>query len=75
MHSTRRPTSGGGERASRDRIAGYLDAGKAGGAKAVVGGGRPKQLDKGWFIEPTVFTNVDNSMKIARRRSSVRCSR
>ena len=50
----------------RDRIVGYLDAGKAAGAKAAVGGGRPKQLDKGWYIEPTVFTNVDNSMTIAQ---------
>jgi betaine-aldehyde dehydrogenase len=50
----------------RDRIVGYLDAGKAAGAKAVVGGGRPKALPKGWFIEPTVFANVDNSMKIAQ---------
>jgi betaine-aldehyde dehydrogenase len=50
----------------RDRIAGYLEAGKAAGAKAAVGGGRPKALSKGWFIEPTVFTNVDNSMKIAQ---------
>jgi acyl-CoA reductase-like NAD-dependent aldehyde dehydrogenase len=32
----------------------------------VVGGGRPKDLPKGWFVEPTVFADVDNSMKIAR---------
>jgi len=50
----------------RDRIKGYLDAGKAAGAKPVVGGGLPKSLPKGWFIEPTVFANVDNSMKIAQ---------
>jgi betaine-aldehyde dehydrogenase len=50
----------------RDRIVGYLDAGKAAGAKPVVGGGTPKALPKGWFIEPTVFANVDNSMKIAQ---------
>jgi betaine-aldehyde dehydrogenase len=50
----------------RDRIKGYLDAGKAAGAKAVVGGGLPKSLPKGWFIEPTVFANVDNKMKIAQ---------
>jgi aldehyde dehydrogenase (NAD+) len=50
----------------RDRIVGYLEAGKAGGAKAAIGGGRPKALPKGWFIEPTVFANVDNSMKIAQ---------
>ncbi len=50
----------------RDRIAGYLDAGKAAGARAAVGGGRPKALPTGWYIEPTVFANVDNSMKIAQ---------
>jgi len=31
-----------------------------------LGGGRPAHLDKGWFIEPTVFANVDNSHTIAR---------
>jgi betaine-aldehyde dehydrogenase len=50
----------------RDRIVGYLDAGKAAGAKPAVGGGRPKALPKGWYIEPTVFANVDNKMKIAQ---------
>ena len=50
----------------RDRIVGYLEAGKAAGATAAVGGGRPAALPKGWYVEPTVFSNVDNSMKIAR---------
>jgi aldehyde dehydrogenase (NAD+) len=50
----------------RDRILGLLDAGKQEGARAVVGGGAPAHLDKGWFIEPTVFADVDNSMRIAR---------
>jgi len=50
----------------RDRIVGYLDSGKQQGARAVCGGGRPKSLPKGWYIEPTVFTDVDNSMKIAQ---------
>jgi acyl-CoA reductase-like NAD-dependent aldehyde dehydrogenase len=50
----------------RDRVEGYLEAGKSAGARVVVGGGRPKDLRKGWFIEPTVFADVDNSMKIAR---------
>ena len=31
-----------------------------------VGGGRPRDLDKGWYVEPTVFADVDNDMKIAR---------
>jgi acyl-CoA reductase-like NAD-dependent aldehyde dehydrogenase len=29
-------------------------------------GGRPAHLDRGWFVEPTIFSNVDNSLKIAR---------
>jgi betaine-aldehyde dehydrogenase len=36
------------------------------GARAAVGGGRPKGLDMGWFVEPTLFDNVTNSMRIAR---------
>jgi betaine-aldehyde dehydrogenase len=50
----------------RDRVLGYLDAGAKAGARAVVGGGRPKGLDRGWFVEPTLFADVDNSMVIAR---------
>jgi aldehyde dehydrogenase (NAD+) len=50
----------------RTRVEGYLDAGKSAGARVVTGGGRPSDLDKGWFIEPTVFADVDNSMKIAQ---------
>jgi acyl-CoA reductase-like NAD-dependent aldehyde dehydrogenase len=36
------------------------------GAKLVTGGGRPKGLDRGWFVEPTVFANVDSSSTIAQ---------
>jgi betaine-aldehyde dehydrogenase len=50
----------------RDRVLGYLESGKRDGAKAVCGGGRPAHLDRGWFIEPTVFADVRNSMTIAR---------
>jgi aldehyde dehydrogenase (NAD+) len=50
----------------RDRVLGYLEAGAKAGARAVVGGGRPKGLDRGWFVEPTLFADVDNSMTIAR---------
>jgi betaine-aldehyde dehydrogenase len=50
----------------RDRVLGYLADGISAGARAVCGGGRPKHLPKGWFIEPTLFADVDNSMKIAR---------
>jgi len=53
-------------RRQRDRIVGYLEAGKSAGAVAVCGGGRPASLPRGWFIEPTVFGGVTNDMKIAR---------
>jgi aldehyde dehydrogenase (NAD+) len=50
----------------RDKIVGMLEAGKGEGAKVAVGGGTPAHLSKGWFIEPTVFYDVDNAMRIAR---------
>ncbi|HZM42831.1 MAG TPA: aldehyde dehydrogenase [Acidimicrobiales bacterium] len=50
----------------RDRVLGYIDKGKAEGAKLSVGGGRPAGLDKGWFVEPTLFVDVDNRMTIAQ---------
>jgi len=53
-------------RRQRERVEGYIEAGKRDGAKAAVGGGRPAAFTRGWFVEPTLFTDVDNSMKIAR---------
>jgi aldehyde dehydrogenase (NAD+) len=50
----------------RDRVEGYIAKGVADGATLVTGGGRPKGLDRGWYIEPTVFANVDNSSTIAQ---------
>jgi betaine-aldehyde dehydrogenase len=50
----------------RDRVEGYIAKGKAEGATLVVGGGRPAGFDKGWFVEPTLFADVDNSMTIAQ---------
>jgi aldehyde dehydrogenase (NAD+) len=50
----------------RERVLGYIDTGVKEGARLVVGGGRPEHLDKGWFVEPTLFADVDNSMTIAR---------
>jgi aldehyde dehydrogenase (NAD+) len=48
-----------------DRVLGYLKVGKDEGAKAKVGGERGKQ-ERGYFVQPTVFTDVKNSMRIAR---------
>jgi aldehyde dehydrogenase (NAD+) len=50
----------------RDRVLGYIEKGVAEGATLAVGGGRPKELDKGWFVEPTLFTDVDNASTIAQ---------
>jgi len=43
---------------------GYIESGKQGGAKLATGGNRAG--NKGYFIEPTVFTEVTDDMKIAR---------
>ena len=53
-------------RRQRDKILGYLQAGKAEGAKLACGGGAPKGQDRGWFIDPTLFYDVNNQMTIAR---------
>jgi aldehyde dehydrogenase (NAD+) len=50
----------------RERVEGYIAAGREEGAKVVLGGGRPLGLDRGWFVEPTIFVNVDPSMTIAQ---------
>jgi aldehyde dehydrogenase (NAD+) len=50
----------------RDRVLGYIEKGVAEGARLVLGGGRPAHLDKGWFVEPTLFADVENTMTIAR---------
>jgi aldehyde dehydrogenase (NAD+) len=50
----------------RDRVLGYVDKGQEEGAKLVLGGGRPPHLPKGWYVEPTLFVDVDNSMTIAQ---------
>src|SRR6185369_5099012 len=50
----------------RTRVEGYIAAGTQEGAKLVVGGGRPAGLRRGWYVEPTLFADVRNDMKIAR---------
>jgi aldehyde dehydrogenase (NAD+) len=50
----------------RDRVEGYIAKGIADGATLATGGGRPKDLDRGYYVEPTVFGNVDNSSVIAQ---------
>ncbi len=50
----------------RDRVLGYIEQGKSEGARLVVGGGRPAQFDKGYFVEPTLFVDVDPDSTIAQ---------
>jgi aldehyde dehydrogenase (NAD+) len=48
-----------------DRVERYIATGKQ-EARLTTGGSRPLGLDKGWFVQPTVFADVDNSAKISR---------
>jgi acyl-CoA reductase-like NAD-dependent aldehyde dehydrogenase len=50
----------------RDRVEGYIEKGKSEGARLVLDGTRPAGLDKGWYVAPTVFADVDNKMTIAQ---------
>jgi betaine-aldehyde dehydrogenase len=51
----------------QERVEKYIALGQEEGARVTVGGnGRPAGMDKGWYVQPTVFAGVDNSMRIAR---------
>ena len=50
----------------RGRVEDYIAKGIAEGARLVCGGGRPDGLDSGYFVQPTVFADVDNKMTIAQ---------
>jgi aldehyde dehydrogenase (NAD+) len=49
----------------RTRVEGYIADGKASGATLLIGGGRP-DIDRGYYISPTIFTDVDPNDKIAQ---------
>jgi aldehyde dehydrogenase (NAD+) len=51
--------------AQRDKVLGYIDVAKQDGADCVLGG-KKAEIGSGWFVEPTVFTGVNNQMRIAR---------
>jgi geranial dehydrogenase len=51
--------------AHRDRVESYIEKGKTEG-RLVAGGGRPKHLEQGWYVEPTVFAGVSNHSTIAQ---------
>ncbi|WP_313805597.1 aldehyde dehydrogenase [Sphingobium sp.] len=50
----------------RDRVLDYIEIGRGEGARVVTGGGRASGFNRGYFIAPTIFDRVDNSMRIAR---------
>jgi acyl-CoA reductase-like NAD-dependent aldehyde dehydrogenase len=53
-------------RRQRDRVESYIEKGKSEGGRLVVGGVRPGGLEKGWFVQPTVFADVDRKATIAQ---------
>jgi betaine-aldehyde dehydrogenase len=50
----------------RARVEGYIASGREQGARVTIGGGRPRGLAAGWFVEPTVFADARNDMRIAQ---------
>ena len=54
-------------RTQRERVRGYIEKGVAEGARLLTGGAdAPEGLEEGWFVAPTVFTDVDNESTIAQ---------
>ncbi|POX46625.1 aldehyde dehydrogenase [Streptomyces sp. Ru71] len=53
-------------RRQQQRSLDYIRIGQEEGAKILTGGGRPAGLERGWYVEPTLFGDVDNSMRVAR---------
>jgi len=47
-------------------VTGYIELGKQEGARLLCGGKRPDGFEKGYFVEPTIFDNVSNKMRIAQ---------
>jgi aldehyde dehydrogenase (NAD+) len=54
--------------AQRDKVLSYLGIARREGALCVLGGGKPDaaELADGWFVQPSIFTGVNNTMRIAR---------
>lgn len=53
-------------RRQRERVESYIAAGRAEGGRITTGGGRPPGFESGWFVEPTIFSDVPPSATIAR---------
>jgi aldehyde dehydrogenase (NAD+) len=50
----------------RERVEAYIAKGKSEGAKLIAGGSRPESFSKGYFVQPTVFADVQSKMTIAQ---------
>jgi aldehyde dehydrogenase (NAD+) len=50
----------------RDRVLGYIETGAAEGGTVALGGGRPRHLPVGFYVEPTVLTGVDSGSTVAQ---------
>jgi aldehyde dehydrogenase (NAD+) len=50
----------------RERVLGYIDRGVAEGAELVLGGGRPAQFPKGWYVEPTLMVDTTASTSVSK---------
>jgi aldehyde dehydrogenase (NAD+) len=50
----------------RDRVEGFIARGKQAGAQVVFGGGRPASPERGWYVEPTILTGVDNRSELGQ---------
>ncbi|HVA73664.1 MAG TPA: aldehyde dehydrogenase family protein [Acidimicrobiales bacterium] len=53
--------------AQRDRVLGLIQTARDEGARIVLGGGRPAHLPVGYYVEPTLIADVDNSMTVAQQ--------
>jgi aldehyde dehydrogenase (NAD+) len=53
-------------RRQQERVLGYIERGRQEGARVVTGGGVPAHLERGFYVEPTLFADVDNGMAIAQ---------
>lgn len=52
--------------AQRDRVLGFIEAGRWAGYRVTTGGGSPADRPTGWYVEPTVFEGVHNTARIAQ---------
>ena len=55
-----------------NKILGYIDSAKADGAELILGGNQVNKESGGFYIEPTIFDNVDPNSKIAQKKFLVR---